>query len=256
MSSALGNVALLVGMWVAIEGLFVWRTQLVGSRRIDLAEEVLALAYQATDVIQLMRSGYTSAGEGASRIAADTESEEVRRIRDLRYIPAERYNQHAEVFGRLQAVRSRYMVWFGTDDADALRVFRQQANLVMVAAAYLSDREVSSNTQMPESREMEILRSRSRYAQEAMRSHYELIVADGRAERMQPPVDDPVEAELNSALGRIEGHWRTIMNSEGSSDLLLFRLVSSILNHGLGAIAVGVSVAAIVIWLASRLAAS
>ena len=51
----LQQVSLLVGIWVAIYGIDSWRREHTGKRQIELAEDALALFYEAADAIQNIR---------------------------------------------------------------------------------------------------------------------------------------------------------------------------------------------------------
>ena len=53
--SLLRDLSLLIGIWVAIYGIDSWRREHKGKREIELAEDVLALFYEARDAIKYMR---------------------------------------------------------------------------------------------------------------------------------------------------------------------------------------------------------
>ena len=58
---------------MAAYSLDAWRREFMGKRRMELAEEVLALFYQARDVIEQIRSPVRYLGEGQTREAAPDE---------------------------------------------------------------------------------------------------------------------------------------------------------------------------------------
>jgi len=49
--AVLKELSLLIGIWVAIYGIDSWRREHKGKRQLELAEETLALFYEARDVI-------------------------------------------------------------------------------------------------------------------------------------------------------------------------------------------------------------
>lgn len=49
-------------------GISAWRREYVGKRRIELAESVLALFYEAEEAVKAIRSPFAYSGEGKSRI--------------------------------------------------------------------------------------------------------------------------------------------------------------------------------------------
>ena len=74
-----------------------WRREYTGKRNIELAEEVLALFYQARDVIAYIRSPFSFSGEGTTRPAPDNETPDEKRINNQVYVVFERYNKNKEV---------------------------------------------------------------------------------------------------------------------------------------------------------------
>jgi len=45
-------LSLVIAAWAAIYGINAWRSEFVGKKRIDLAEDVLVRFYEARDAIQ------------------------------------------------------------------------------------------------------------------------------------------------------------------------------------------------------------
>ena len=55
-SEALKDISILLAAWSVIYGIGAWRREFIGKRKIQLAEDVLALFYEAKDVIFWIRS--------------------------------------------------------------------------------------------------------------------------------------------------------------------------------------------------------
>jgi hypothetical protein len=109
----LKSVSILVASGVAIWGISAWRREHVGKKRLDTAEEMLSLFYQARDAIRDIRNPGSFASESSGRVRNPEESEEDAKARDMAYIPIARYQRQSEVFGKLRSVRYRAMAQFG-----------------------------------------------------------------------------------------------------------------------------------------------
>jgi hypothetical protein len=91
------STSVILASLFAIYGIDAWRREYVGKRRIELAEEVLALFYQA-------------------------------------YVLIERYNRHIEVFSRIHALRYRFMAQFGTDSSAPFDELNRVINELILSA--------------------------------------------------------------------------------------------------------------------------
>jgi hypothetical protein len=110
---AVTALAAAVGAYVGIRGLNRWQAEMMGRRRTELAEEVLAGFYQARDIVAAIRSPAGYAGESADRKAPPNESEHVKRDRDAAFVPIARYQTHQAFFSELFAKRYRMRAIFG-----------------------------------------------------------------------------------------------------------------------------------------------
>ena len=110
-------VASLAASAAVIHGVTTWRREYIGKKRLDLAEEVLALFYEATDAIADIRSPFGYEGEGTTRKSTPNETPEEKSINDRAYVTIERYAKRHDLFSRLHSLRYRYMAQFGKDSA-------------------------------------------------------------------------------------------------------------------------------------------
>ena len=113
--AVLQGAAVIAASLVALYGINSWRRELFVKRRMELAEEVLALFYQAKDIIAFIRFPAGYANESSARKAEPKETSEQKRIRDDAYVTHERFNKNSEVFSRIHALRYRFMAQFGKD---------------------------------------------------------------------------------------------------------------------------------------------
>ena len=108
-----------VAGWAALRGLDAWRTEMVGRRKAELAEEALAQFYQARDVLIWARF---PAEDGEDRSAST---------------PVERLTEESELFSELQASRYRFIAFFGERAAEPFDVVRAIHAEVIASASQL-----------------------------------------------------------------------------------------------------------------------
>jgi hypothetical protein len=137
-SSLSSNISVIAACGVAIYGVTAWRREHIGKQRIDLAEEVLALFYEARDAIQSIRSPVSFGGEGRTREHSGTETPEQKDARDRAYVVFERYKQYQDVFNRLNTIRYRYVAKFGMAHSQPFDELDLALKKVLIAARMLS----------------------------------------------------------------------------------------------------------------------
>jgi len=115
-------------------GLSAWKQEAVGRRKAELAEDILARFYEARDIFPVLRSPFSSPGEGATRQKNDDETEDLARHLDLLYVPFERYNYHREFFAQLQSKRYRFRAYFGEQADEPFVKLNKALNEFLVAA--------------------------------------------------------------------------------------------------------------------------
>jgi hypothetical protein len=95
------------------------RREFIGKRKIDLIEEVLALFYEAADIIRFIRNPFSSATAGSTTRQrqlneTDEESTKLDRLHNLFEI----YNSRKERFFQLQSMKYRFMATFGAKSSE------------------------------------------------------------------------------------------------------------------------------------------
>ncbi|MFC2013638.1 hypothetical protein ACFLU8_01990 [Chloroflexota bacterium] len=138
----LGSISLIIAAGTVIISVNAWRREYVGKRRLELAEEVLALFYEARDVISFIRSLFGFSGEGSTRNASPNETPEEKQINDRAYVVFERYNKCQDLFNKLYSMRYRYMARFikdfGKDSAKPFEDLRRVVNEIFLSYRMLS----------------------------------------------------------------------------------------------------------------------
>lgn len=111
------SVSAVIVSCVAVYGINVWRREHVGRRRIDLAEEVLALSYEVTDAISAARIGIFHMDEGSTRKAYEDETSLEKEARDEAYIVIERLQRRNDLFAKFRSLRYRFKAQNGQESA-------------------------------------------------------------------------------------------------------------------------------------------
>src|SRR4051812_5842817 len=143
------SISVILTCAFAIYGIDSWRREFVGKRRMELAEEALALFYQARDAIDAMRSPFGYAGEGTTRKPSEGEDPEDKDALDHAFTLVERYQRHAEMFSRSFALRYRFMAQLGVDAAEPFDGLGRVINELMLASRRLSRRVTKRERERP-----------------------------------------------------------------------------------------------------------
>jgi len=106
-------VSVMVAAIAFVCGINAWKREFVGKRRIELAETVLAMFYEAQDAIREIRNPFSFGGEGKTRERSDNERQEESTILDKAYIVFERYQKREKLFAELRSMKYRFMATFG-----------------------------------------------------------------------------------------------------------------------------------------------
>jgi len=149
MSGFLESASIIIASIAAIYGIDSWRTEFVGRRRIELAEEVLAKFYEARDFMKSMRAPMSSGDEWESRKAPSYETEEEKRARDTAYVIYHRYESKRELFSSLFALRYRFRAYFGDERAKPFEELDNVVRDVLLAARMLPDLWIRARSNPP-----------------------------------------------------------------------------------------------------------
>jgi hypothetical protein len=168
-------LAALVASWAALRGLGTWRSQLVGRRKTELAEDVLAQFYHARDVLTWARTPPVrepDGKDGGERSAGKAHALSA---------PIERITKESELFSALQAGRYRFIAYFGQRAAEPFEAIRAvHAEVIAAAGDLVRDRGGAGAEH------------------EARRSNWEDSIGWGQKQH------DRVAARVDEAVRRIE----------------------------------------------------
>jgi hypothetical protein len=204
-SELLRDVSLIIASWAAVYGIDAWRREYRGRRQIELAEQTLALFYEAVDAIRAIRHPLTLGHEYGEEKRDASESEAQFKARQQANVVFTRYQRHQELFNRIHSMRYQFMAQFGSESARPFDDLRGEVNKIFTAARMLAtlwayDRQHSSERWEKERERVE---------------KFEAIFWDRMSE------DDPINPKLNTIIQDIEGSCRTIISGKGTLHHLL-----------------------------------
>jgi len=189
-----------VTAFIALLGVNEWRRQTIGKRKIELAEEVLTSFYEAKDVFEWVRSPGSFGGEGETR-PAEGEQEELKRMRNIYFVPIERMQKHGELFAKIQGQRYSFMAIFGADAVKPFQLLREVQVRVTVSAQTLI-RMVGKDL--------------ARANNQALWDRCEADIWEGSYEATNQV--DPLKVSLNDMIAKLETLCRPVLLHSGSWD--------------------------------------
>lgn len=196
------SASIILAALFAIYGFDAWRREHIGKRRIELAEEVLALFYQARDAIAAIRSPFGYEGEGRTRKPSPNERPEDKDGLDQAYVLIERYNSYSELFSRIHSLRYRVMAQLGLEAAKPFDSLNEIIRELMLSAHRMSRlntrREWASHSAEAE----------EKAHREYMEIHSVYYGTGG--------ADDPISPRVKQAVSDIERTCRSIIESQGT----------------------------------------
>ena len=115
-------------------GVAIWRLQLIGKRRFDVAEEALVTFSLAKDAFAYVRNPGGYSGEGQTREGSVGETDPQKRYLDSCFVPIERLNSVSDLFSTLPKIQLLSHYHFGQDAYDAFQALFNAKHKVVVAA--------------------------------------------------------------------------------------------------------------------------
>lgn len=194
------SASVILASLFAIYGFDAWRREHVGKRRIELAEEVLALFYQARDVIESIRSSFGYGGEGETRKPGPSDKPEHKAALDQAFVLIERYNRHTELFSRIHALRYRFMAQFGTKASAPFDDLNRVVNELLLSAQRMARHAIKPDRQF----RTEVAEEKHQGLMEICRVYY----SGGE--------DDPIASRIHKIVGEIEHTCRAVIESKGT----------------------------------------
>lgn len=133
----LTSIAAVTGAVIAVLGYRKWLPEIVGTRKVELAEEIISSFYQARDTIAWARFPGSWGNEAKTREASGLESEQEKAMKDAYFLPIERLRAQGELFSGLQSKKYRAMAYFGPEAAKPFDRLKSVHGEIMTAASML-----------------------------------------------------------------------------------------------------------------------
>lgn len=130
--------AVISACWAIISGVGAWKREFIGKRKIELAEDTLAVFFEIKDAIAFVRNPWSSGEEGKSRNRAKHETEAESQLLDRGYIVFERYESKKDIFVRFNTLKYKFMAVFGPETETIFKEANQTLNSIFTSANMLS----------------------------------------------------------------------------------------------------------------------
>jgi hypothetical protein len=122
---------------LALEKVGYERQQAIFKRRFELAEQVLADAIYFASMMKFVRNGFAFGNEGESRETSEIESEDIKRQRDIYFVPLKRLNDENEFISSMFKRRYSSIAHFEEDSQQAFSLFQEALHMTKFAASSL-----------------------------------------------------------------------------------------------------------------------
>ncbi|MCC4285436.1 hypothetical protein LL273_17090 [Marinobacter salarius] len=196
----LEQVSILIAIWVAIYGIDAWRREHVGKRQIELAEDTLAMFYEAVDVIRMMRHPVSVSSETEEIKRVEGESEAQFEARKNASVVFHRYNKNQELFNKIHASRYRFMAQIGKTEAEPFNELHGIVNRIIVSARMLARLWPRDH-----------FRTEAQWEEHRARiEKHEAVFWEGLEE------DDPINPKLDELIESIEAVCQPVISGKGS----------------------------------------
>lgn len=133
----LTSIAAVTGAVIAVLGYRKWLPEIVGTRKVELAEYIISTFYQARDTIAWARFPGSWGNESNTREASGLESWQEKVIKDAYFLPIECLQAQSELFSGLRSKKYRAMAYFGPEAAKPFDRLKSVHSEIMTAASML-----------------------------------------------------------------------------------------------------------------------
>jgi len=199
-SEALKDISILLAAWSVIYGIGAWRREFIGKRKIQLAEDVLALFYEAKDVIFWIRSPFGFEGETDEVKKRDDEQDAEFQARKSASVVFVRYNQNKELFSKIHALRYRFIAQIGKQSVEPFEDLNKIMKDIILSARQLARLWPGRNLRTEKDKDRN--RERIRKA--------EAIFWEGSTD------PDPINPRLEEVITKMEKICRPIIEDSNS----------------------------------------
>ena len=194
------QISILIGIWVAIYGIDAWRREHIGKRQLELAEDTLALFYEAVDAIKYIRHPLSYSHETEEVERGDHEADDKFQARKRASVVFHRYNQYQELFNKIYASRYRFMAQIGKAESAPFDELREIVNEIISSARVLSRLWARANFRTDEQWKKH----------EEKTDKHEAVFWEGLED------DDPINPKIKNVILKIEKTCGSIIEGKGT----------------------------------------
>jgi len=194
------SIIALLGIYTALYGIDSWRREHTGKRKIELAENSLALFYEAQDAIKHMRYPISRGNETENIEKGEKETQKQFEARKNASVVFKRYNDHQETFNKLHSMRYRYMAQIGKVEAEPFDELREIVNEIMLSAKRLARLWAQDHFR----------------TEDAEDKHYERIEKAETIFWEGGEDDDPINPRLEKVISKIENTSKKVIEGKGT----------------------------------------
>jgi hypothetical protein len=180
---------------VGARALNTWRSEMIGRKKADIAEQTLAAFYEVRDIIRAARQPGGFDYEGRSRQPIEGETVQEAKYRNAVYVPAERLFKENEFFARLEASKYRFMTLFGVESAKPFDTIKKVRNQILISSEMLIRSYKGGPTEAPKDLRPSI-------------AEWERDIGIGLTG------DDPLADEVEAAIAEVEGRCRASLTGQ------------------------------------------
>lgn len=134
----LASISVIIAAITFAAGVYAWKREYVGKRRIELAQSVLAMFYEADEAIMAIRneSGYEDEGNTRKRCEEETPRES--KILDQDYVVFERYQARVKLFAEIRSNKYQFMAVFGKECGEPFDELNKAVTKILLAGRALA----------------------------------------------------------------------------------------------------------------------
>lgn len=210
------DLSVVIGLWVVFYKIAAWHLEHRGKRNIELAEETLALFYEARDVISWIRNPMGFENETDSVMQKPNESSEEFDARKKASIVFARYNQNKELFNKIQSLRYRFMAQIGKEKAKPFDDLNNVIKEIVLSARQLA----------------RLWPERHFANEEEKEKHYERVRKAEDVFWDTFDEDDPINPKVDKIISDIEGICRSVIMAKGTLHGLLNWPIKKLTKNG------------------------
>ena len=208
------DFSVIIAAWVAIYSIDAWRREYIGRRQLEIAEEVLALFYEARDAIYYIRntSGYFWGAQFLPQL--EGESKEKRNARYQIKIFTKRYRVAQKILIKIYSIKYRFKSQFPKETLKPFDELMEIVNEINSAAKILECLWDKGPMDIENKEEANQLRA------DIIKN--EKILWDKRFE------DDPINKRINNIIEHMENNCLKIIHAKGTLYSLLNKPLTKI----------------------------